>query len=46
MNIKCEKCGNQWVYKGRSKWYLTCPKCKNIVNINEMIKQGRDKKQD
>ena len=27
MNITCEYCENSWDYKGKSKWYLACPKC-------------------
>ena len=41
MNIKCENCGNSWDYKGKSKWYLACPKCKNTVNINKLTDEDR-----
>jgi len=41
MKIKCEYCGNSWDYKGKSKWYLACLKCKNTVKINELTEDDR-----
>ena len=41
MKIKCKHCGNSWDYKGKSKQYLACPKCKNTVNINELTEKDR-----
>jgi len=33
MKIKCKKCKHLWEYKGKSKYYVTCPRCMNKVNI-------------
>jgi ribosomal protein S27E len=41
MKVKCENCGNNWDYQGKSKWYLACPKCKNTININELTEKDR-----
>ena len=39
--VKCKNCGHSWDYHGKSKWYLACPKCKNTININELIEKDR-----
>ena len=41
MKVKCENCGYSWEYHDKSKWYLACPKCKNMININELTKKDR-----
>jgi len=28
MKIKCPKCDYEWDYKGKSKYYLSCPRCR------------------
>ena len=33
MKIKCKKCEHEWEYKGKSKFYVTCPHCYNKINI-------------
>jgi len=33
MKIKCPKCKHEWEYKGNSRYYITCPRCYNKVNI-------------
>ncbi len=43
MEIKCDKCGHQWEYQGKTKWYLACPKCRNTININELTTNSRNK---
>ncbi len=42
MKIECDSCGHQWEYPGKTQWYLACPKCKNIININELTENGRN----
>jgi protein-arginine kinase activator protein McsA len=27
--IKCQKCNYEWIYSGKSKFYVTCPRCYN-----------------
>ena len=36
MKLKCQRCGYEWDYKGKSKWYTSCPKCKTSVKIKEI----------
>jgi len=43
MKVKCNNCGHQWEYPGKTQWYLACPICKNIININELTENGRNK---
>ena len=42
MKVECDNCGNKWEYQGKTQWYLACPKCKNIININELTESGRN----
>ncbi len=48
MLLKCPHCGHVWDYKGRSKYYVTCPVCryrvnikKNRIDLREEDKHGR-----
>lgn len=27
MEARCHKCKHKWDYKGKSKYYITCPRC-------------------
>lgn len=40
MKVKCQKCKHEWEYKGKRKYYVTCPDCYAKVNIE---KQGEKK---
>ena len=33
MKIKCKRCEKEWEYKGKSKYYASCPNCKTSVKI-------------
>lgn len=46
MKIKCSnpKCKHVWDYKGKSKFYVTCPRCYNKVNIQK-LKGGKPKRE-
>ena len=35
MRLRCRHCGHEWDYKGRSKYYATCPVCYYKVRIRE-----------
>ena len=35
MNLKCNNCKYNWVYKGKSEYYATCPRCLRKVNVNQ-----------
>lgn len=47
MKIKCTKedCGYEWDYKGKSEFYVTCPRCYRKLNIRKFIKKLDEKKQ-
>jgi hypothetical protein len=49
MKLKCvnKKCGHSWNYKGKSKFYVTCPECHNKFNIQKLkggIRQDENNK--
>ena len=46
MEIKCNNCGHEWDYHGKTKWYLACPKCKNTINISEVTEKKRKERID
>ena len=33
MKVRCKKCNHYWNYKGKSKYYATCPNCYNKVRL-------------
>ena len=35
MKLKCQRCKHEWEYKGKNKWFTSCPKCKTSVKIKE-----------
>lgn len=35
MKLKCQRCGNEWEYKGKSEYYAPCSKCKTSVSIKK-----------
>ena len=39
MKIKCtnEKCKHEWDYKGGSRFYVCCPRCRKNININKIV---------
>ena len=44
MKVKCQNCGHEWDYKGKSEYYVTCPKCLYKVNLKKEVKKdGRGK---
>ncbi len=46
MKIKCTKedCQHEWNYKGKSKFYATCPNCYRKVKINKKVKKDGEQK--
>ena len=42
MILKCKnpKCGNIWDYKGDSKFYATCSRCKSSIRIKKEKEDG------
>lgn len=39
MEVKCynKKCLNEWVYRGKSKGYITCSKCHYRIKLDKAI---------
>ncbi len=37
MELNCKKCKYSWDYNGQSKYYATCPRCRN-TNIKVIKK--------
>jgi len=35
MRMLCDKCGHEWDYQGKSKYYASCPQCKKSVKISQ-----------
>ena len=40
MKMTCHNCGHIWDYKGKSKFYATCPNCHYKVNVQKMGDKG------
>ena len=40
MRLRCHHCGHEWDYKGKSKYYATCPVCYYKVRIRESSKDN------
>ena len=38
MELKCNKCGNVWDYKGKNLYYATCSNCLRKVKVEEVKK--------
>ena len=39
-SLTCKRCKHKWSYKGKSKYYATCPCCYNKVRI--LMKGGNE----
>jgi tRNA(Ile2) C34 agmatinyltransferase TiaS len=35
MKLKCQRCGNEWEYKGKNEYYAPCSKCKTSVSLKK-----------
>ena len=33
--MKCPKCGYEWEYKGKSDFYISCPRCRLNINLQK-----------
>lgn len=45
IKLKCQRCGHEWIYKGKSQYYAPCSNCKSSVNIRTQQKVGGKKEQ-
>lgn len=39
-NLRCQRCGNEWQYKGKNFFYAPCSKCKTSVSIKKNLTQS------
>jgi predicted Zn-ribbon and HTH transcriptional regulator len=39
--LKCKHCGYRWQYKGKSKYYATCPRCLRKVPVKDLKGQTK-----
>jgi len=39
VELKCQRCGYQWDYKGESEWYASCARCKSSINIKNQLQK-------
>lgn len=37
IEVTCHRCGNKWIYRGNSKFYVPCSKCKTSINIRKFM---------
>ncbi|MEM3401968.1 MAG: hypothetical protein QW179_00960 [Candidatus Hadarchaeales archaeon] len=35
MKIVCPRCKHEWNYRGKSKYYVTCPQCLRKIKLDE-----------
>ncbi|MCD6571810.1 MAG: hypothetical protein J7K62_00885 [Thermoplasmata archaeon] len=40
VKLRCPRCGHEWIYRGKSKYYATCPNCLNKVNVRKHRVEG------
>ncbi|MHC1635882.1 MAG: hypothetical protein ACXQTS_04575 [Candidatus Methanospirareceae archaeon] len=38
--LRCQHCGHEWEYRGKAKYYATCPVCHYKVRVYESSKGG------
>jgi len=45
MKTKCYKCKYEWNYKGKQKFYITCPSCYSKLSLKKIkkIKEEKEK---
>ena len=36
LRVKCPKCFYEWIYRGNSKKYITCSKCKYPIDQDKL----------
>jgi len=44
MKMYCKRCKHEWNYKGKSKWYVSCPICKTSIPIKKGVKENGNKR--
>ena len=35
MLLNCQRCGYEWDYNGKSKWYCSCPRCRTSIKVKK-----------
>lgn len=41
--LTCKRCKHKWKYKGKSEWYVVCPKCKTSMRIREKVLKEKNR---
>ena len=36
MKTKCKKCGYEWDYKGKAKYWTSCPRCRTNIDVRKL----------
>ena len=36
VKLRCGRCGYEWLYRGKSEWYTSCPRCKTSVRVGRV----------
>lgn len=42
IDIKCHRCGHEWIYRGLNPFYTGCPYCKTSVKTVKYNKEEDD----
>lgn len=43
IEMKCVRCNYIWRYKGLSKWFLSCPRCRRNMKVS-LLKEKESRK--
>jgi len=46
MKLKCRKCKYEWDWKGKHKYYATCPRCLSKINVEKIFGAKEAKQND
>jgi hypothetical protein len=41
MKAKCGRCEYVWDYTGKSKWYMTCPRCYTKIRVTKLTSKKK-----
>ena len=39
-HVECRRCGNKWLYTGKSEHFVSCSRCRTTVTINPKHKKN------
>lgn len=35
VRLRCQRCGHEWDYKGKNRYFATCPHCRIYVSVKK-----------